>query len=197
MTFPDSYQRSKKKIIFLKKILSFQGVTYLFTGDIAKKKTVRICRNSFSRRNKYVHYQKLLILHHLILSKDYVAHFADQPLLFGDQIFVNCRPKNNQENFVILSLFILVCEGNTYNLLVQRNYFQKQSPITSLQKCVLQICSKFTRGDPQGNLISKKVAQHSCVAGLLFGDMLNTFFGEHLWGTGYMFYIICFGASNK
>ena len=46
----------KKKKFFLKKILSFQGVTYLFSGDIAKKKTVRICRNSFSRRNKYVHY---------------------------------------------------------------------------------------------------------------------------------------------
>ena len=56
------------------------------------------------------------------------------------------------------SLFILVCEGDTYNLLVQMNYFQKQSPIASLQKCVLQICSKFTGGDPYGNMISKNVA---------------------------------------
>ena len=39
------------------------------------------------------------------------------------------------ETLTTSSLFILVRESNTYNLLVQRNYFQKQSPIDSLQKC--------------------------------------------------------------
>ena len=39
-----------------------------------------------------------------------------------------------------------------------RNYFQKQSPIAFPQKCVLQICSKFTGGDPYGRAISKSVA---------------------------------------
>ena len=29
------------------------------------------------------------------------------------------------------------------------------------------------------------------------GDLQNTFLVEHLWGTGSMFYIIYFGASNK
>ena len=40
-------------------------------------------------------YKKLLVLHFLILSKDYVAHFADKLLQFTDQIFVNCGPTNN------------------------------------------------------------------------------------------------------
>ena len=52
------------------------------------------------------------------------------------------------ETFVISSLFILVCEGNTYNLRVQRNYILKQSPIASFQKCDLKICAKVTGGDP-------------------------------------------------
>ena len=29
------------------------------------------------------------------------------------------------------------------------------------------------------------------------GDLQNIFLAEHLWGTGSVFYIICFGASNK
>ena len=110
-------------------------------------------------------YEKLLVLHHLILSKDYVPQFADQLLQFTDYIFVNCRSANNQQNFCNIKLFIFVCEGNTYNLLVQRNYFRKHSfsLIAFLQKSVLQICSKFTGGDPYGNVISKKVAQHLCM----------------------------------
>ena len=71
-------------------------------------------------------------------------------------------------------MFILVYEGNTYNLLVQMNYFQRQSPIDSLQKCVLQICSKFTGGHPYWNVISKKVAWHICM-GALFLDWSKTF----------------------
>ena len=87
------------------------------------------------------------------------------------------------------SLLTLVCEGNTYNLLVQRNYFQKQSPIAYFQKCVLQICSKVIGGDPYGNawVLSCNFA----------GDLQSTSLEEHLWGTGSVLYIICFGASNK
>ena len=135
-------------------------------------------------------YKKLLGLHHLVLAKDYVAHFADQLLWLTDQIFVNC---------ISSSLFILVCEGNTYNLLVQRNYFQKQSPIASFQKCVLQICMKCTRGDPYGNVISKKLRSTSASVFhcKLAGDLQNIFLEEHFWETGSMFYIICFDASNK
>ena len=29
------------------------------------------------------------------------------------------------------------------------------------------------------------------------GDLQNTFLEEHVWGTGSVFYIICFDASNK
>ena len=73
----------------------------------------------------------------------------------------------NKETFVTSSFFILVYEANTYNLLVQRNNFLKQSPIASLQKCVLQICSKFTGGDPYENVVSKEVAWHICMSALL------------------------------
>ena len=47
-----------------------------------------------TERNMYM-YKKLLVIHHLILSKDYIAHFADQLLQFTDQIFANYRPTNN------------------------------------------------------------------------------------------------------
>ena len=70
-----------------------------------------------------------------------------------------------REISVISGLFMFGCEDNTYNLLVQRNYLQKQSPIAFLQKCVLQICSKFTGEDPCGNVISRKgikVTWHFC-----------------------------------
>ena len=103
------------------------------------------------------------------------------------------------ETVVISSLFILVCESNTYNLLVQRNYFQKQSPIASLQKCVLQVCSKLTGGGPNRNLISKKnyvAFLHGCSTLKLLENCRTPFLEEHLW-TGSVFYIICFGASNK
>ena len=41
-------------------MLHFPGVTYFFTGGIVKKIGVHICRNSFSRRNKYVHIQEVV-----------------------------------------------------------------------------------------------------------------------------------------
>ena len=69
-----------------------------------------------------------------------------------------CKNSFSSRNKYVSSLFILVYEGNTYNLLVQRNYFQRQSPVASLQKYALQTCSKFTVGDPYGNVISKKIA---------------------------------------
>ena len=40
-------------------------------------------------------YKKLLVLHHLIFSKDYVTHFADQLSQFTGQIFVNFKPTIN------------------------------------------------------------------------------------------------------
>ena len=89
-------------------------------------------------------YKKLLVLHHLILSKDYLAHFADQLLQFAEQSFLIPDQQIIRETFAISSLLILVCEDNTYNLLGQRNYFQKQSLIVFLQKYALQICSIFT-----------------------------------------------------
>ena len=68
-------------------------------------------------------YKNLLVLHHLIISKNYVAYFADRLLKFTDQIVVYCSQQRISETFVISSLFILVYESNTYSLLVQRNYF--------------------------------------------------------------------------
>ena len=44
------------------------------------------------------------------------------------------------ETSVVTSLFILVSEDRTYNLLVQRNYFHKQTT----QLC-LKICSAFCK----------------------------------------------------
>ena len=44
-------------------------------------------------------YEKLLVLHRLTLSKDYVAYLADQLLQFTDQIVMNCRPTNNWQNY--------------------------------------------------------------------------------------------------
>ena len=59
----------------------------------------------------------------------------------------------------------------------------------SLQKCVLQICSKFTGGDPYGNVISKKLRSTS--AWVLYckfaGNLQNTFLEEHLCGL-----VLCF-----
>ena len=108
-------------------------------------------------------YKKLLVLHHLILSKDYLAHFADQLLQFAEQSFLIPDQQTIRETFAISSLLILVCEDNTYNLLGQRNYFQKQSLIVFLQKYALQICSIFTGAEPYGNVISK------CCVALLHG----------------------------
>ena len=44
----------KKIFFFEKKKLDFQEVTFLCQGN-CQKIGVRICRNSFNRRNKYVH----------------------------------------------------------------------------------------------------------------------------------------------
>ena len=48
--------------------------------------------------------------------------------------------------FVTSSMFILVYEANTYNLLVQKNYFLKQSPIAS--KVCLENMQQIYRGKP-------------------------------------------------
>ena len=87
------------------------------------------------------------------------------------------------ETFVTSSFFILVYEANTYNLLVQRNFFQKQSPIASIQNVFCQYAANLQE-ETQTEIWFQKNFQ-------------NTFLEEHLWGIGFGFYIICFGASNK
>ena len=103
------------------------------------------------------------------------------------------------KTFVISNLLILVCDGNTYKLIVQNISFQKLSPIASLRKCVLQICSRFTKGDPAEMWFQRKLRNFS--AWVLYckfvGDLQNTFLEEHLWVTGFVFYNISFGASNN
>ena len=97
-------------------------------------------------------------------------------------------------------MFNLICEGNTYNLIVQRNCFQKQSPIASPQNCVLQISSKFTGGDLFRNVIWKKCSialMQGCSTKNFASDLQNTFLEEHFSGTGSVFYIVCFGTSNR
>ena len=64
----------------MKKILNFQGVTYFFTEGIVKKKSSHMKEEFLDAEINMYLYKKLLVLHHLILSKDYVAHFADQLL---------------------------------------------------------------------------------------------------------------------
>ena len=80
-------------------------------------------------------------------------------------------------------MFNLVYEANTYNLLEQRNYFLKHSLIASLQNCIVQICSKFTGGDPE-MWFQKRLRDISAWA--LYckfsGDFQNTFLEEHLQG---------------
>ena len=70
-------------------------------------------------------YKKLLVLDHLILSKDYVAHLLTSCYNLQTRFLSITDQQIISETFVTSSLFILVCEGNTYNLLVQRNYFEK------------------------------------------------------------------------
>ena len=70
--------------------------------------------------------------------------------------------------FVISNLFILVYEDNTYNIFLQRNYFQKQSSLAYLQICVLQIGREYTGEYPYGNAISKKIAWHIYMDALLY-----------------------------
>ena len=99
---------------------------------------------------------------------------------------------------LILSFFILVCEGNTYNLHVQSNYFQKQSPIASLQNVSRKYAANLQEETHtvmwfQKNLRSTSAWVLQCK---FTGDLQNIFL-EHLWGTGSVFYCICFGASNK
>ena len=38
---------------------------------------------------------------------------------------------------------------------------------------------------------------HGCPTVKFAGYLQNAFLEEHRWGTGSVFYIICFGASNK
>ena len=101
--------------------------------------------------------------------------------------------------FVISGFFILVYEDNTYNLLVQRSYFQEQSHITFLQKRVCKYAAKL-----QDEIHTKMRFQktlRSTSAWVLYCrfavDFPNTFSEEHLWGTAFVFHIICYGASNK
>ena len=63
-----------------KKILNFQGVTYYITGGIVKKLEFGYVGIVLVAEINIYMYKKLLVLHHLILPKDYVAHFADQLL---------------------------------------------------------------------------------------------------------------------
>ena len=97
-------------------------------------------------------------------------------------------------------MFILVSEDN--NLLKQRSYFQKHTPIAFFQKFVLQLWSKFTGGgggDPFTNVISKKLCSTSAwVRYCKFAaDLQNNVLEEHLWRIVSAFYIICFGASKN
>ena len=64
----------------MKKTLNFRGVTYFFTRGIVKELELGYVGTILvAEINIYV-YKKLLVCHHLILSKDCVAHFADQLL---------------------------------------------------------------------------------------------------------------------
>ena len=51
LTFTKYYFAEKE----IEKTLNFQMVTYLFTMGYCQKLGVRICRNSLSRRSKYIH----------------------------------------------------------------------------------------------------------------------------------------------
>ena len=64
----------------MKKILNFQGVRYSFIGGIVKKKGLGYVGTILVAEINIYMYKKLLVFHHLILSKDYVAHFAAQLL---------------------------------------------------------------------------------------------------------------------
>ena len=81
-------------------------------------------------------------------------------------------------------MFILVCEGNTYNLLVQRNYFQKQSPIAPLQSVSCKCAANLQEETHTEMWFQKKLRGTS--AWVLYckfaGDLQNTFLEEHLWG---------------
>ena len=62
-------------------MLIFQGLTYFFSGGVVKK-CVEIMFTYpeivlVAEINMYM-YKKWLVLHHLILSKDCVAHFPNQ-----------------------------------------------------------------------------------------------------------------------
>ena len=61
-------------------MFSFQGVTYFFTWGIVKKYEFGYVGTVLVAEINIYMYKKLSVIHHLILSKDYVAHFADQLL---------------------------------------------------------------------------------------------------------------------
>ena len=132
-------------------------------------------------------YKKFLVLHHLIQQKEYVAYFFGQILQFADQVFVNYRPTNNQRNFCNIKFLHLVCEDNSYTLLVQRNYFQKQYAANLQEEVNTEMrFQKKLRSTSAWVLYCKFAA-----------DLRNTLLDEHLWGTAFLLYIICFGGNNK
>ena len=108
-------------------------------------------------------YKKLLVLHHLIFSKDYVAYFADQLLQFTDQIVVNCRPTNNYRNFCNIKFVHFSLWSQYLQFTCTKEIFSVADLTASLQKCVLQIRTKSTGRNPYGIVVSKKIAWHICM----------------------------------
>ena len=134
-------------------------------------------------------YNKLSVIHYLILLQDSVAYFPDQLLQCTGKIFVNFRPTNSYQNFCNVKFLHFSFWRQYLEFTCAKELFSKVAPIASIQKCALQVCSKCTGGDPYGNVISKNFAQHFCM--VLYckfaDDLQNTFLEEHLCGTGSVF----------
>ena len=60
--------------------VNFKGVTYLFPRGTVKKKEFGYVGTVFVAEVNIYMYQKLEVLRHLTLPKDYVAYFGDQKL---------------------------------------------------------------------------------------------------------------------
>ena len=77
LTFTRNYFAEQK----FERMLIFQGVTYFFSGGVVKKYVEIMFTYPeivlVAEINMYM-YKKWLVLHHLILSKDCVAHFPNQ-----------------------------------------------------------------------------------------------------------------------
>ena len=77
LTFTRDYFAEQK----FEKMLIFQGVTYFFSGGVVKKYVEIMFTYPeivlVAEINMYM-YKKWLVLNHLILSKDCVAHFPNQ-----------------------------------------------------------------------------------------------------------------------